>query len=604
MNPLFRFFILAALLPPVFVFSQPGAGVSAGAAEQYVLWAEQAIGEGRWDQALAALERGADFAAESSDVSYLLAEVRCHENLPLLPALDDLRRAFDAGRWDRYAPSQGRLLEAETLIRLRNYSGALRSLDLAGQDPGAGAKTVRGGTGEAPRSGGQYAAILRLLALKGLSQTEEFLRFLAVVMDRYPRDPRPPEILFSWAYGRMPEDGLPLARTDRALVDLALRRLPLFLEGWNAEAPESYPPGSRLRGISASSRLGYLAASFIRDTGEARRLVSACRALGADRESLPISLDLGLIDDRQAVEELFESAGSSPPVLDRDTLRRVWSLTRSPEGRDLFRRGLLEFSGLIITDADRDGLREEWTRYSSGTPLEYCRDADQDGREDLRVVFSAGGIPLRAEEGRVRVEWERYPAVLQAELDGTRYIPAPETMFYAPIRFSPLAGDAGVPGPEAGTGPFYPEAEIRSPRLTERTLVSFALNVVRPSAEFPGGIEYLELDQGVPRRAVEVFEGKTVSLTEFVLGRPRVQRLDLDLDGRMETIRRFREGAVSEENPLVYEKILESVETDRDRDGLYETGERFFPDGTSVYSWDTNGDGARDYSETRGNSAR
>jgi hypothetical protein len=110
------------------------------------------------------------------------------------------------------------------------------------------------------------------------------------------------------------------------------------------------------------------------------------------------------------------------------------------------------------------------------------------------------------------------------------------------------------------------------------------------------------MDRGIPVRAVEIFEGKTVSFTEFVLGRPRVQRLDLDLDGRIETIRRFREGAVSEENPLVYEKILESVETDRDRDGLYEIAERFFPDGTSIYTWDTDGDGIRDYSEIRGDS--
>jgi hypothetical protein len=76
--------------------------------------------------------------------------------------------------------------------------------------------------------------------------------------------------------------------------------------------------------------------------------------------------------------------------------------------------------------------------------------------------------------------------------------------------------------------------------------------------------------------------------------------MDLDLDGRMETIRRFREGkAADEADPLGYEQILELVETDRDRDGLYEIGEQFLPDGTIIYSWDTNGDGIRDFSEKR-----
>lgn len=595
--------LILFLGPPDAVFSQSGLEVSAAAAEPYLLWAEQSLGEGRWDEALALLERGADFADASSDISYLLAEVRVHGGLPLLPALDCLRRALDTGRWERYTSSQARLLEAETLIRLRNYSGALRSLDLAERDPsidldtGHGPFVRRGGTGAAPRTGRQYAAMLRLLALKGLSNTEEFFAMCGLVMDRYPRDPRPAELLFTQVAGRMPEDGAPSARTDRSLVDLALRRLPLLVEGGGAEAGES-PPGSWLRGTTASSRLAYLAAPFIRDTEQARRLLSAYRALGKiDAESLPPSLNLGLIDDGQAVGELFEDAGG---ILDKDTILGVWSLLRGHEGQDLFRRSLLNFSGTIITDADRDGLWEERVRYSLGTALEYRRDADQDNQDELRVFFSAAGVPLRAEEGRFRVEWEQYPAVLQAELDGTRYIPAPQTMFYAPVRLVPLTGDAPVSGFGAGPGPLHPEADTTHPRLTERTLVSFALNVVRPSAEFPGGLEYIELDRGVPLRAEELVEGKTVSLTEFVLGRPRVQRLDLDLDGRMETIRRFREGAVSAENPLVYEKILESVETDRDGDGLYEMAERFLPDGTSVYSWDTDGDGSRDYVEVRG----
>ncbi|MDR3147597.1 MAG: hypothetical protein LBU00_04380 [Treponema sp.] len=616
MNRLFRFFVLTLLFPLGLAFSQ--SAVSAAAAEPYLDWAAGAIGEGRWGEALGILERGADFADASSDVSYLLAEVRCHEGLPLPSALDSLHRALATGRWERYVPSLGLLLEAEILIRMRNYAGALRALDLAEQDPsidlgtGAGAQDtattsaytlIRGGTQAAPRSGRQYAALLRLLALKGLADTGEFVRVLGLVMDRYPRDPRPVELLFSWAAGRMPAEG------ERALVDLALRRLPLLLEAPDVEEPEPPAPGSRLAGTTANPGLAYLAAPFIRDTAEARRLIAAYRAQGrAAGESLPISLDLGLIDDTQAVEELFESAAgarSGQRTLDKGTILRVWSLLRGPEGQALLRRGLLDFSGTIVTDSDGDGLREEWVRYSSGTPLEYGLDADQDGQDELRVEFSAGGIPLRAEEGgRLRIEWERYPAVLQAELDGVLYIPAPQAMLYAPLRFTSLTGDAPLSEFGAGPGPLHPELERRRPRLTERALVSFAMRLVRPSAEFPGGLEYIELDGGVPIRAEERVEGRTVSLTEFVLGRPRLQRIDLDLDGRMETLRHFREGPVPEGNPLAYEKILESVETDRDRDGLYEMAEYFFPDGTSIYRWDSDGDGIRDYTETRGASTR
>ncbi|MDR1024170.1 MAG: hypothetical protein LBL56_00465 [Treponema sp.] len=615
--------VFLIVFPAVAALSQPsaGTGVSAAAAEQYLLRAEQVIGEGRRDEALAVLERGADFADVSSDISYLLAELRYRGNLPLPLALDSLRRAFETGRWERYTPSRGRLLEAELLLCLRNYSGALRSLTAAEQEPSFGFETdtlpgsvaLRDG---AVQTAGQRAAILRLLALKGLGETEEFIRRLELAMDRYPRDPRPVEILFTWASGRMPEGELRGA--DRSLIDLALRRLPLWeLQGEGtpgvgilstgtpgAEARGLDSSGPRLRGLAVSSRFAYLAAPFIRDIDEARRLVSAYRALGgAEQESLPISLDLGLIDDRQAVEELFGPAsvrpftagspsGAAERVLDKSTLLRVWSLLRSREGRDLFRLNLLGFSGTIAADDNRDGLWEEWVHYSSGTVREYCRDADQDGRVELRADFSAGGIPLRAEDARgIHVEWERYPAVLRAELDGVVYIPGPQTLFYAPLRLSRLLDD--------DPGFLCPEADPPHIALGERTLVSFSLNVVRPSVEFPGALEYIELSQGVPLRATERLEGKIVSLTEFVRGQPRIQRLDLDLDGRMETIRYFREMTASGDNPLAYEKILELVETDRDRDGLYEMGERFFPDGTSIYSWDTDGDDVRDYFETR-----
>jgi hypothetical protein len=392
-----------------------------------------------------------------------------------------------------------------------------------------------------------------------------------------------------------------------------------------------YPFGPRFRGNFTPLRLACLAAPFIRDRAEARRLVSACRALGGpERESIPLSLDLGIIDEGQAMEELFAPGdGPGALILDRDLVRRVWSLLRDRESRAAFRRRLLRFSGILTTDADGDGIWEESSRYVEGTVRDYYRDADQDGPEDLRVSFSSGGIPREAwlspggmpegapeavrgdawddtwsgagdaasrfPGGRIYLRWERYPAVLDAELDGVVYVPAPETFFYAPIRFTPLPGDDT--GIEGEPGLLYPEAELPQIRLTGRTLVSFALSVIRPSLEFPGGLERITMERSVPRRAVETLDGRVVAVTEFVRGQPRIQRVDLDLDGRMETIRRFREG-VPGEDPLAYERIPELVETDRDRDGLYEMGEQFFPDGTSIYSWDTDGDGIRDFFET------
>ncbi|MDR0399747.1 MAG: hypothetical protein LBH51_02235 [Treponema sp.] len=588
----FRFLCLAVVLifPGFSVFPQLNStvshAVSRAAAEQYLLKAEEFIGEGRWEKALDLLERGADFADASSDLSYLLAQARYHEKVPLPRVLDALNQAVAAGSWETYSFTQACLLEAEILIALRNYSRALHSLDLAeqgipGQESFSGpeeGRDHRGPLGEdAARS-----AVLRLLALKGLPEPPEFRRFLMSAMNRYPRDPRPVEILFSWAGG----DTGP-SEADRAMIDLALRRLPLLLD----ESP----------------RLAYLAAPFIRDAGEARRLVSAYRALGgAEKESLPASMDLGLIDDRQAVEGLFENGSGA--VLDRGLILRIWSLLRDREGRDLFRQRLLEYSGLVSSDSDGDGRSESLVRYSAGIPQEYRGDADQDGFPEMRVFFSPEGIPLQGEfttgGRRIRIQWERYPAVLKAEMENATFIAVPENFFFAPLRFAPLVSEdmsGGIAPPGAG-GPdcLYPESDRGQAELNPRVLVAQALAIQRPSEEFPGAVEHIEMERGVPRRALEILDGNIAAYTEFSLGLPRIQRLDLDLDGRMETVRYFREGRVLDSlNPLSYEKIPELIETDRDRDGLYEMGERFLPDGAVVYSWDTDGDGIRDYVETR-----
>jgi hypothetical protein len=552
----------AILLLPLRAFAQPalppaGTGVSAAAGEAYAAWAEELIHEGRWAEALAALERGGDFSDVSSDISYLLAKARLHENLPRPAVLEALGRAFEADRWVKYPPAEARLLEAGILIGMRNFSEALGSLSLA--PPGA----------EAVR--------LRLLALLGLPDLPEFRRLMADAMNRYPRDPRLVEILFSYARDRFPRENEP------ELIELALKRLPYLLEG--------------------EPRLGYLAAPFVRDTAEARRLVEAYRAGGKpEAASIPVSLNLGIIDEALAVEELFgpHSASSADRTIDKKLMLSVWALLRNQEGRALFKRNLLAFSGVITEDSDGDGFPEARTRYREGLILEYSWDADQDGLYEFTVAFSSGGIPAWAEqavageEARAFILWERYPGVLRVEFEGVSYIPRPHEFLYTPIRFSELAGGGGEPGL------LYPEAEMPRIRLTRRGLVSYSLRIERPSAEFEGALEIIDLDRGVPWRATELSGGRPVGVTEFELGKPRFQRLDLDLDSRMETLRHFRDGRAGDpENPLAYERIIELSESDWNGDGIFEAGEQYLPDGSIIYSWDTNGDGIRDYSERR-----
>jgi hypothetical protein len=401
-------------------------------------------------------------------------------------------------------------------------------------------------------------------------------------LDRYPREAWPLRLLFTAEADRLPSEN------GGDLMARALRLLPLLLE----DDPD----------------LAWLAFPFIAELEEAGRLVAAYRAGGGrEKAALPAALSLGLVDEEEAVGELFAPAGEGGELrLDRALILEIGGLLLTDAAAGLFRRNLLTFSGVITDDIDRDGYAEVLVRYRDGLMSEYRYDADQDGLEELAVYFGAGlpfraeaailpegspgpfALPLRDEDRpKALVRWEQYPAVLESVLEGVRYIPRPRDFFYAPFQLEDLGG----------TGLLFPGGDPRRISLSRRTLLSFAAELERPSGEFAGALERVELDRGIPQRAREYLEGRLVSETEFRQGRPLTQRIDLDLDGRLETLRRFRGNSGPPEFPLDYPREIEFSESDWDGDGIFELGEQYIYDGygnTVIRSWDLDRDGARE----------
>jgi hypothetical protein len=528
-------------------------------AARYAAWAEEAVAEGRWQEAEAALERAQDFAGVSSDVSYLLALVRLHENRPQPAVLEASRRALEADRWVNRQSDEARLIEAEALLRVRAFPEALASL-----------ARINGAAFVAD------ASVLKLRALLGIRNLPDFRAEMARSLERFPTDGRFPRILFTYAANKIPEGA------ERGLIDTCLARLSRYLE----TAPD----------------LAYRAVPFMRDTAEARRLLAAYRAQGgAAPEALIPALNLGLIDENQAITEFFHSGDA----ISMAVILPLWALFRNDEGRSTFRRNLSRYSGVISEDDDGDGYPESWTSYDAGVIREYRYDADQDGRFEWRLEFS-GGEPVVAEaamsaEGSagerplVRLQWDRYPWVREAVFEGITYVFKPNGFPLSPVTFSGLVES----GPEAF---LYTKRDVLGARLTRRTLVSFALSIERSSGEFSGGRERIELDRGIPLSAQVSLRGKTVAVTEYRQGRPVLQRVDLDADGRRETIRRYRPAPPVEadrglEGLYLFEAApaLESSESDWDGDGVYETGEEYLPDGRTARSWDMNKDGVKEF---------
>ena len=576
---LFMLLFVWAFYHPCAQSQDRGGWGDAAAAQQYVKWARQAIDEERWDEALAALERAADFANVSSDISYLLAVTRSHEGKIRISVLEALDRAIEINRWADYNADHALLLKAEQLIAMRSYSSTLAVLDQVKENTFPVSADL---------------TMLRLLAFRGLAADPDNVQALArfrsqllLAMDRYPRDPRPLRIFFEYARNRRPQP-LELAESDIDLLELALRRLPFLLE--------------------ADPDLAWMAAPLMRNTDEARRLTSSYRAGGLSgggnenfrpsSGSIAVALNLGLIDDTAAVEELFAGfAANGEQVLDKDIITEIDSLLRSDDGRDLFTQKLLSFSGIVSSDEDHSGYASSLAFYSSGFIREINFDMNRDGIVDLHISFTADGVPVSAryritgEPIPAHIQWERYPSVEMVTLAGETFLFRPADFQFAPVSFIELGGG------KIHSGLVYPVPSYRNMQLTRRSLVSFCASISRPSVEFTGAVEQIFLERGIPMQAVETINGKQVSFTEFERGAPVIQRLDLDLDGRMETVRRFRRPGPDFNETFDLRGLAASSESDWG-DGRYKTGEMYLQDGSVVYSWDMDGSGTMNYSET------
>jgi hypothetical protein len=329
-------------------------------------------------------------------------------------------------------------------------------------------------------------------------------------------------------------------------------------------------------------------------------------------ESIPVALNLGLIDDITAVEEFFSGTRgiNSPlpawitpngdPILDLETLTKISGLLRSQIGRNMFAQYLLTFSGAIISDDDNDGIIDNITYYRSGVIEGFAFDTDQDNVPELQIKYLAG-IPVSAQyltSGQIsQIVWERYPSVERAVFADENFSFRPADFQFQPVSYIVLGSS------EMYSGLPYPVLSYKL-ELTRRTFISFCVSMTRPSVEFKNAVERIFFERGIPIQAVEITDGKYISFTEFERGIPVIQYLDLDVDGRMETVRRFYRPGVNypwpdENEKYDYRKLISSSESDWTGSGRYKTGEVYMQDGAVVYLWDIDGSGVIDYSRVQ-----
>jgi hypothetical protein len=529
--------ILAALSMALgAVVAQAQAPAQSEAARILLDEARQAAGIGDWVGASAYLAEAAALDPGDADVLYLSALAAVKRDLPLGEALGWLDAALETGRFAYYGRRDASTLKAELLVRERRWKEALKALGPPGPEAAAD----------------PALCLIRARARLGLGDAPAFLSELSFALRRFPDDS---------AFARLfLERGakLPISEPARGLGDLILSRLTRY----SLTDPE----------------LPVLAAPLMRDIADRRDAVLAFRAAGGSSAAATLrALEYGIIDESAAASELL--SGSYRVLL--GDIGSLLNLAGSPAGRAAVHAALSSWSGRVDVDSDGDGIVDGSFSLDKGLATGWDRDSKQEGLADSRILFS-DGLPIRATLLRggleIDVTYSVYPAsgsVGFAEKGETRhYFFAPEAFSFAPIEMRVIVG-------EGRTALLFPYTNpAQDPR--ERACASVALSVV--SEKGPSRSVTI-LENGYPLSSTAYEGDRIVSTTAYSKGRPILDRIDADGDGRFESERSYStdDGGASRASWL---------RSDVDGDGVYEYREQaVFP---FRKEWDYDGDGSVD----------
>ncbi len=538
-----------------------------GPADGSIRLARQYSAAGDWSSADAVLRAARDLDGNDSDVRYLLAIAILKTSDDAQSALAELEAGLAAHNYYYYTADDLILLDASLLVRMRRYSDALTLLSPASAANGGGIKdgaaaALSGMEGGTAGSGIVYESadrrLLRIKALFGIggaSERKSAFSEIAEAAKLYPADAR-----FAGLFFRNADRA---ARENTQIEDLASLFLGRLYELADAE------PGLRL-----------LAIPFMPDEASRRDSILAYRAMGGSRaESCLPALEYGIIDDSACVEELFSSGSIARADLDR-----LKGLLRNAQGLSAFESALKNYSGRIYRDEDADDYPEEWGRYSKGLLTEFYLDSDQNGMPELHMQCREG-LPVSAELRRpgfsLDIDYSRYPYVQsfrrlladgQTEAD---YRFGPGSYIYKPVLMEPY--------PDAQNDLVYLGRALPVFDPVERAAAACALSVARLNGRYR---DVYILNAGIILRRERYIEGRLAAVLNYDNGRPGLEKLDSDGDGRYETERIYRPDGDGGEDTIL------SLRVDTNGDGLFDYSEELSP--PYLKRWDFDYDGLMD----------
>lgn len=543
-----RHFRAIAILAPIVLSlglpaqaSGPDEGrkaVNSAAATRSLERAVSFLSSGQWDSASFEATLGRSYDQTIADFQYIEAVSVVATGGPRADAINRLEAALGGGLlWRSYDRTTAVLLCARLYAETLKYREAL---DLVATVP------------ESSSSDQDY---VRVMSLYALGRIAEARASLSRSLERWPFDARFPRAFFRYENGTKPDSAaLAIARTvsqrlylweneDRELLLLSV--------------PFESSAAVRERNIRIFRGMG------ARDSSDSARPVNPL--------STVLALEYGLIDDGAAMDEVLSLSGEGIPSR---LLVRLCTLLGSRDARDRMAHALENFAGILIDDANGDGIIDSTVRYRMGRAYEASFDRDQDGYVDYGVSCELGSpvvITLARSEGKV--SYDGYPFARSVERGGREYTMHPRALSWAPVTWV----DEGI---ALAPKPFYGLRLSPAPApLTERLLVAAAAYYTESLED--SSFVRVTLDAGKPIVSETRARGMPYERTIYEDGVPSGGSRDEDGDGYFETVIEYAKNGA-----------FKLVSVDRNANRRYEYRERHEADGTVSKQWDSNEDGA------------
>ena len=335
-------FALSALAPPVMANSpdQGRAAVNSAAATRSLARAVSFLSSGRWEAASFEATLGRSYDPTIADFHYIEAVSVVATGGARANALQRLEAALGDGLfWRSYDRSAAVLMCARLYAETLRYREALELAESLGESSSSDQDHVR------------------VVSLYALGRTVEARRVLSRGLERWPFDARFPRAFFLHeSKTRADPEAMRIAST-------VSQRLYL----WENEDRE----------------LLLLSVPFESSATVRERNIRIFRGMGARdapgpvRPANPLSsvlaLEYGLIDDGTAMDEVLSLSSEGIPV---GLLVRLCSLLGGADARERMSRALGDFAGVLVDDANGDGIADSTVRYRMGRAYEASFDPD------------------------------------------------------------------------------------------------------------------------------------------------------------------------------------------------------------------------------------